>query len=78
LSDIGQTQIFPVISIQGPAAADYLLDNSCPQLLLEQTNCSLGVTFTPTATGARNATLSITYSGGNPISIPITGSGVSQ
>jgi hypothetical protein len=78
LSDIGQTQITPVIAVQGPAAGDYLLANSCPILLLPQTNCSMGVTFTPTAAGARNATLSVTYSGGNPISIPLTGTGASQ
>jgi hypothetical protein len=75
LSDIGQAQISPEVSITGAAAADYLLDNNCPILLLAQSNCSLGVTFTPTATGARNATLSITYSGGGPISIPLTGTG---
>jgi hypothetical protein len=78
LSDIGQTQISPVVAIKGAAAGDYLLDNSCPLLLLEQTNCGIGVTFTPSAVGARNATLSITYSGGSPISIPLTGAGASQ
>jgi hypothetical protein len=78
LSDIGQTQISPVIAVQGSASGDYQLENSCPMLLLEQTSCSIGVIFTPSASGARNATLSITYGGGNPISIPLTGTGIAQ
>ena len=40
--------------------------------------CEVEITFTPAATGARSASLEITYNGGaSPLTVPLTGTGVS-
>jgi hypothetical protein len=60
------------ISITG----DYAQTNNCPGSLGIASSCTFQITFTPTAGGARNGTLTITDNApGSPQSITLTGSG---
>jgi hypothetical protein len=59
------------------ASGDFAQVNNCPRLVLAPgASCQIGVTFTPTAAGARNGTLSITDNAfGSPHQIPLAGTG---
>jgi len=48
------------IAISGADAADFTLTNDCASSLEPRGNCTIDVTFRPTAVGARNASLIIT------------------
>lgn len=45
------------------AAGDFAVVNSCTVALQPETNCTVGITFTPTAAGSRCATVGITANG---------------
>src|SRR5262249_38894098 len=68
------------IGIAGTNSGDFAQTNNCPvspATLAVNSNCSISVTFTPTATGSRGAALSITDNGsGSPQSISLSGTGV--
>jgi hypothetical protein len=70
------------LSLSGANPGDFAITNSsCIGLLLAyagaNTPCSIGVSFTPTATGTRSATVVVTSSAANsPLSIALTGTGV--
>jgi hypothetical protein len=49
--------------------------NTCGTSLGAGTSCSLNVTFTPSATGAKNATLTVSYSGGPSVVVAMSGTG---
>jgi hypothetical protein len=57
--------------------ADFTFQNNCGTQIPASSNCSIAVTFTPTATGARAGTLTFN-DGGSPssFSIPLTGYGI--
>ena len=58
-------------------AAPYALSTSCPASLAAGASCTFGVTFTPTANGVTNGTLSFVLSNGNTTqSINLTGNGI--
>ena len=73
------------IVLGGTNAGDFAISNGCPispstlsQGPLNNT-CQVYVNFTPTAAGARSATLTITHSApGSPKVITVTGTGVAQ
>src|SRR6185437_12891932 len=48
------------IAITGANAADFAQSNNCAATLAPGANCTLSVTFTPTAAGARSAAVTIT------------------
>jgi hypothetical protein len=48
------------VALGGTDPGDFTFKSACPASLLPGSNCSISVTFKPTATGARTATLSIT------------------
>ncbi len=75
LSNIGAVQISPVISLQGANTGDFSLATNCSNFLEAQSNCSISVTFTPTASGARSAVLNIAYGGANPETVQLSGTG---
>ncbi len=58
-------------------SGDYAQTNNCPSSLTAGTNCTLNVTFTPTASGARTGTLSIVDDAlaGSPQTVTLSGSG---
>ncbi|MBZ5589683.1 MAG: choice-of-anchor D domain-containing protein [Acidobacteriia bacterium] len=69
------------IAVTGANAADFGQLNTCgtlPATLLPATNCTFSITFTPSALGARSASLAIGSS--DPVTpllnVPLTGTGV--
>ena len=60
------------------ATGDYSLTNGCGSTLGPGASCTVQVTFTPAATGARSGTLSVTDDApGSPRTVSLTGIGVS-
>jgi hypothetical protein len=56
---------------------DYQVANACPLRLAAWTSCTISVTFTPVATGSRNATLTVNRGDGGPaITATLTGAGL--
>jgi methionine-rich copper-binding protein CopC len=67
-----------LIQITGTNSGDFNQTNNCPSSLSPNNSCQIGVTYTPTATGTRNAAVSITDNAPNsPQSVSLTGVGVS-
>jgi hypothetical protein len=65
------------ISITGTNAADFAQTNSCPASLVAGFSCAIAVTFTPSTTGARSATLNVAdNAAGSPQTAALTGTGV--
>ena len=52
------------IQIVGPAAADFTASNDCGASLAPGAACQIAILFTPSAAGARTATLTVTSDGG--------------
>ena len=60
-------------------SGDFAQTNDCNigGQLAPNASCTVNVTFTPTALGARNGTLTVTYNAaGSPLSLPLTGTGL--
>lgn len=71
------TVTFSSIAIGGTNPADFAIQaNTCGAPLGAGTNCAVGVTFTPQASGLRSATLSFGDNVGNPQIVPLGGHGV--
>jgi Abnormal spindle-like microcephaly-assoc'd, ASPM-SPD-2-Hydin len=65
------------IGLSGTNASDFAQTNNCPATLNAGTNCTINVTFTPTAGGSRSASVTITdNAAGSPQSVALTGTGV--
>ena len=68
------------ISITGTNSGDFAQTNNCPlspSTLAASTSCTINVTFTPTATGARSGTLSVAdNAAGSPQTASLSGTGV--
>jgi len=66
------------LSISGiQAAGDYTQTNNCPASLSAGSSCVINVTFTPTASGSRSGTVTITDGAiGSPHNVGLTGTGV--
>jgi hypothetical protein len=80
LSNTGTATLGSVsIGLTGGNAGDFAQTNGCGASLAAAGSCTISVTFTPTATGARSTTLRITSSDPvNPtIDVPLSGTGVS-
>jgi hypothetical protein len=61
--------------VTGTNASDFIASTSCSKLQ-PQSNCKVNVTFAPTATGARTATVMVTDSAvGSPHQITVSGTG---
>jgi hypothetical protein len=59
------------------ASGDYAQTNTCGSFVGIGANCTISVTFTPTATGSRPGTITITDNAGNsPQSVNLTGTGI--
>jgi hypothetical protein len=68
------------LTITGVAATgDFAQTNTCGSSLAEGANCTISITFTPTATGVRNGTLTVTDNsnavGGSQQTATLTGNG---
>lgn len=76
ISPVAVTITSPGITIAGAAAADYSQTNNCGTSISAGQSCTLTVKFTPTKTGARNATLQINDNGGgSPQKASLSGTG---
>ena len=65
------------ISVGGPNAGDFKVTNTCGTSVAAKGNCTITVTFTPTAAGTRTASISIQESADpSPLLIPLTGTGI--
>jgi len=66
------------LAISGIAASgDFAESNNCGASLPAGSNCTISVTFTPTTTGTRSGTLSISdNAAGSPQSVALSGTGV--
>jgi hypothetical protein len=75
-NDTGLTLIFTPPTIVGTNHGDFgLASNTCASLAVNA-SCAIGVTFTPSATGTRTATLKINDNGtGSPQTVSLTGKG---
>ena len=66
------------ISVTGTNAGDFAQTNTCGGSLAANGTCTINVTFTPTASGSRTASISITDNApGSPQSVTLTGTGLS-
>jgi hypothetical protein len=65
------------IGITGSNSSDFAEKDNCPKSVQPNGSCIITVTFTPSATGARNAAVSITDNAPNsPQMLPLSGVGV--
>jgi centrosomal CEP192-like protein len=72
----GSTLIISSIGISGPNSGDFAETNNCGSLLARKANCTINVSFTPTALGFRNAAVTIADNApGNPHAIALSGTG---
>jgi hypothetical protein len=62
------------VALGGTNPGDFSVKSACGSSLLTGANCTVSVTFTPTATGKRTATLSIADGAGTQ-TVALTGTG---
>ena len=68
---------FTSIGLTGADSGDFAETNNCPTSVPPNGSCNISVTFTPSATGTRNAAVSITDNApGSPQQLPLSGVGV--
>jgi uncharacterized repeat protein (TIGR01451 family) len=64
------------IIVIGTNPGDFAQTNTCPASLATAANCTISVTFTPAAAGARSGAISIADSAaGSPQAVPLSGTG---
>jgi hypothetical protein len=64
------------ITVTGANTGDFAEKNNCPESLAAGANCTIGVTFKPTATGTRTGAISIADNAtGSPQTFTLTGTG---
>jgi hypothetical protein len=74
LTNSGTVATQATVAVSGPDAGDFNQSNNCATPIAPQGTCTITITFTPSATGARSATLTVT-GGGRPLSAALTGTG---
>jgi hypothetical protein len=63
------------ITITGPAHSNFAQTNNCGSTLSPGANCTINVTFTPSAKGSRQARMSINDDGGGLQNVSLSGAG---
>jgi len=77
LSNFGSTDVtVSKIALNGPSAKDYKIANNCSTTLTAGTSCTITVTFTPSATGLRAATVTVVDSVPGPQLLSLSGVGI--
>ncbi len=69
------------IALGGTNPGDFSLSNGCPASLPQGplgNTCPVNVYFTPTASGARKATVTVTDNAGTPVVVNVSGTGLAQ
>jgi Cep192 domain 4/Abnormal spindle-like microcephaly-assoc'd, ASPM-SPD-2-Hydin len=65
------------VEIRGPDAGQFSQTNNCPAIMAAGSSCTASITFMPSATGARTASLSVSDdASGAPHSVALSGTGV--
>jgi hypothetical protein len=65
------------IGFTGTNSGDFAQTNSCGTSVIAGGTCTISVTFDPTASGSRSATLNVTDNAGNsPQTVSVTGTGI--
>ncbi len=71
--------IISSLSLSGANMGDFNQTNTCGSSVATNSNCSISVTFTPSAAGTRTAAVTIIdNASGSPHSIGLTGTGIAQ
>jgi len=71
------TLVITNIAIAGPNPGDFAQTNNCGTSVATGASCTFTVTFTPTASGNRSATLNIfDNAGGSPQHVSLAGTGI--
>ena len=66
------------VAVSGPQASDFLQTNTCSNPLAAGANCTISVVFKPSASGIRNASVTVTdNASGSPQAVPVSGTGMS-
>ena len=74
---LSNTGTAPVTNIVLNITGDYAVTTPCPTTLVPAATCLATVTFSPTATGPRSGTLTLTNSDpSSPTTVPLTGTGI--
>jgi len=77
LSNIGSASLsISGIAIGGANSGDFAQTNTCSSSVVAGANCTINVTFTPSAAGSRSASVTITdNASGSPQTVSLTGTG---
>ena len=78
VQNTGSSSLNPLgISITGANASDFSQTSNCQQALTPGSACTIYVTFQPSATGNRTATMTLTSTNGvnSPLAVPLSGTG---
>ena len=77
LTNVGTTALsITAIAISGTHPGDYAQTHTCGTSLAAGAHCTISVTFKPTVTGSRPASLSVTdTASGSPQNVPLAGTG---
>jgi hypothetical protein len=75
----GTTLSITNVAITGASINDFTQRNTCGGSVAAGSNCTISVTFSPTASGARTANVTVTdNAAGSPQSVSLTGTGTTQ
>ena len=67
------------VGLAGTNSADFSQTNSCPSNVAAGANCTISVTFAPTAGGSRSASLSVAdNASGTPQTVNLSGTGIAH
>jgi hypothetical protein len=75
LTVTSDTPVVTTISSVTASPADFAVLSNCTNPLMQNSSCSIGVFFDPTASGTRTGTLTITDNAGTPQTVTLTGNG---
>ena len=80
MSDTGTAPVANIVtSVSGANAGDFAVTTPCPATLQPGAFCTAVVSFTPSASGSRAATLTVASSDpSGPANVPLAGTGVAQ
>jgi hypothetical protein len=76
MSNLGPSSVsITQIGFKGTDPKDFTQTNNCPNTLPPQGQCTITVTFTPTAKGSRSADLHVSDDDPGPQIVPLSGNG---
>jgi hypothetical protein len=71
------TLTIATLAVTGTSAKDFAQTNTCSSSLAAGTNCTVSITFTPSASGSRSASLTVSdNAAGSPQTVSLSGTGI--